>query len=194
MPKNPSTKPSKKSQPSSAPQLVKAEDLDLKKLSFGSPYGKPDSPYTSVPLLFNSARLLLRFEGRIVFRREDKGPLNVSILPSSGKAVGKLEVVAALYENRENIKNHEGDVWDDIDKSYEASWAANDGTAFTVLVGKHDLPELKPGAVVRVLVDVSLNINKEKKTANSQFWARGFKILKETVEEEEVDIAAMLED
>lgn len=196
MPKNPSTKPSKKTQPSSAPQLVKAEDLDLKKLSFADTYVKDkESPYASLALLFNSSRLLLRFEGKIVFRREGKGPLTVSILPSSSKAAGKLEVVAALYENRENIKNHDGDIWGEIEKSYEACWTTKtDGTAFTVLVGKHDSEELKYGAVVRVLVDVSLSVNKETKTANTQFWARGFKILKEAVEEEEVDIAAMLDD
>lgn len=166
----------------------------MKKLTFGSLYGKGE-PFVSISLQSNQARLLIRFDGKIIFRREDKGPLTVSIIPTIGKAATKLEVVSALYENRENIKNHEGDVWDEIEKSYEACWKAQDGMAFSVLVGKHDRPELKWGATVRVIVEVSLSVNKEKKTANTQLWARGFKILKEATEEtEEIDIEAMLED
>lgn len=186
-------KSTKSRAPSSAPQLVKAEDLDTKKLTFDKVFKKTkDSPYASYALRYPNARLLVKLEGTVI-SVGTMGPPSISLLLSSDKAAHKLSSIADLWEVRENIK---GEVEGEVEKSYSAEWGANDGSAFNILLGKFKEEEgLKKGAEVRVIIDISLNLNASKETANTQFWLKGFKVLKEGVEEKEaIDIAAMLDD
>lgn len=193
MPKDTKKTTKARAAPSSAPQLVRAEDLDAKKLTFDKVFRKSaDSPYSSYSLKYPNARLLVKVEGRII----NTGTIvpSISVLPSSDKAATKLSLVADLWESRENIK---GSVEGEVERAYSAEWAANDGAAFNILLGKFkDDESLKKGAEVRMILDISLNFNKPKETAATQFWLRGVKVLKEASEEEkeEIDIAAMLDD
>ncbi len=187
-----SSSSSKPAPRSSAPTVVKAEDLDLKKLTFDKAYKKSeDAPYSSYSLKYPNSRIIVRVEGRIINLSDEYGPPKLALLPLSDKAASKLASIADLWEARENIRGEVGEA--EIEKSYSTEWKVDDGSSFNVLLGgkfKGD-KALKKGSQVRVLLDISLSIDTSKARAGTQFWLRGFKVLKET---EEFDIEAALDD